>query len=209
MSRKLITLVCLGMLAVGAVPLMAGQDNLRPSTLFKPNVISTAVSPTVGTAQRVTAGASGFVTIEGTRGLKTGRIPFLRFEYDVKSPRDPATGQATGKRQHSPVKIIKEWDANSPRYFQALVTNEQIKTAKFEFLRTNAKGETEIYANATLSDGAISEFRQFTGEPSVQIAARSSMDLPELEEISFTFQKIELNNLVGKTTAMDELSLAR
>ncbi len=29
--------------------------------------------------------------------------------------RDASTGQATGKRQHKPIKIIKEWGASSPQ----------------------------------------------------------------------------------------------
>ena len=33
------------------------------------------------------------------------------FEYDVKSPRDVATGQSSGKRMHRPMTIIKEWGA--------------------------------------------------------------------------------------------------
>lgn len=35
------------------------------------------------------------------------------FEYDVKAPRDVAAGQASGKRQHKPFTIIKEWDAKT------------------------------------------------------------------------------------------------
>ncbi len=38
----------------------------------------------------------------------------LAFEYNVKAPRDVATGQASGKRQHKPITISKEWDANTP-----------------------------------------------------------------------------------------------
>ena len=34
--------------------------------------------------------------------------------YDVKAPRDVATGQSSGKRQHGEVKIVKEWSASSP-----------------------------------------------------------------------------------------------
>src|SRR5438874_4351293 len=34
--------------------------------------------------------------------------------YEVKSPRDIATGQASGKRQHGSITIVKEWGAASP-----------------------------------------------------------------------------------------------
>ena len=36
-------------------------------------------------------------------------LPVLTFDMDVQSPRDIATGQASGKRQWSPVRIVKEW----------------------------------------------------------------------------------------------------
>lgn len=34
--------------------------------------------------------------------------------HEIKSPRDVATGQASGKRMHKPITITKEWSASSP-----------------------------------------------------------------------------------------------
>jgi hypothetical protein len=36
-------------------------------------------------------------------------------EYSVKSPRDAASGQASGKRMHKPVTFVKEWGATTPQ----------------------------------------------------------------------------------------------
>ena len=36
------------------------------------------------------------------------------FEHSVKSPRDAASGQATGKRMHKPFTITKEWGPSTP-----------------------------------------------------------------------------------------------
>ncbi len=33
---------------------------------------------------------------------------------EIKSPRDVATGQSTGKRQHGEIKITKEWSSSAP-----------------------------------------------------------------------------------------------
>src|SRR5437764_7519742 len=52
------------------------------------------------------------------------QIAALSLDYKVLSPRDLATGQSSGKRQHSPLTIVKEWGAATPQLFQALVTNE-------------------------------------------------------------------------------------
>jgi len=35
-------------------------------------------------------------------------------EYSVKSPRDAASGQASGKRMHKPITITKEWGPATP-----------------------------------------------------------------------------------------------
>ena len=35
--------------------------------------------------------------------------------YSVTSPRDPASGQASGKRMHKPVTFVKEWGAATPQ----------------------------------------------------------------------------------------------
>ena len=35
-------------------------------------------------------------------------------QYQVTSPRDAASGQATGKRMHKPFTIVKEWGAATP-----------------------------------------------------------------------------------------------
>ncbi len=34
----------------------------------------------------------------------------IAFTYDVKAPRDVATGQASGKRQHKPINFVKGYD---------------------------------------------------------------------------------------------------
>ena len=36
------------------------------------------------------------------------------YEHSVKSPRDVATGQSSGKRMHRPMMILKEWGAREP-----------------------------------------------------------------------------------------------
>jgi prepilin-type processing-associated H-X9-DG protein len=47
-------------------------------------------------------------------------------QYSIVSPRDSASGLPTGKRQHKPMVITKEWDKATPLLMQALVSNENI-----------------------------------------------------------------------------------
>lgn len=49
--------------------------------------------------------------------------------YTVKSPRDAATGQASGKRTHHPVTFVKEWGATTPQ-LAAIRPTYDVKAAK-------------------------------------------------------------------------------
>lgn len=42
--------------------------------------------------------------------------------YTITSPRDAGSGQASGKRTHKPISIVKEWDAASPQLMAAKPT---------------------------------------------------------------------------------------
>ncbi len=71
------------------------------------NVVYKAKQGKSGSAKRSAAGGGPHV---------------LAFEYEVKAPRDVATGQSSGKRQHKPVTISKEWDASTPTLILGQVT---------------------------------------------------------------------------------------
>jgi type VI secretion system secreted protein Hcp len=154
-----------------------------------------------------------YVTIDGT---KTGRfhgesrreshrdkITGLEFLYEVTSPRDVATGQASGKRQHKPITITKEWGAASPQIFQALVNNEALKSVLFEFVQPTPEGAEAVAYTIRLTNASISQFRQYIGDVD-NAAYDSTSDSLELERVSFTFQKIEIQHLASQTTAVDD-----
>ena len=153
-----------------------------------------------------------YVTIEGKQQRKfqgeakgqglDEKIVGIAFSYDVKSPRDAASGMAMGKRQHGPVIITKEWGAASPQIFQALVENEVLRTVLVEFVRTNEEGAEEIYQTIKLSNAFVTEIRQYSSVSDKGIGK-------DLEDISFTFSRIEMSNLPGKTTADDDWMAAR
>ena len=138
---------------------------------------------------------------------KDGWIPALGFEYEIKSPRDAATGHASGKRQHSPITIVKEWGAATPQIFTALVTNEVLSEVVFEFTRTNSNGEEYVFHKIKLTDGTVSQIKQFTGgdaDDATSAKHTGAGKRLEMEAVSFTFHKIEVENVDGKTSAMDD-----
>jgi type VI secretion system secreted protein Hcp len=148
-----------------------------------------------------------YVSIEGTkqgrfkgesrRAARKDRLEGLTFSYEVASPRDAATGQASGRRTHLPVVFTKQWGAASPQLVQAIVTNEVLKTVVFEFPGTNPSGQEEVFAIIRLTNAALTNLRRTVDEHSPE-GARG------LDVVTLTFQKIEHESTTGKTLAVDD-----
>ena len=133
--------------------------------------------------------------------LATGKITGVSFSTETISPRDVATGQASGKRQHKPVRFTKEWGAASPQLFQALVSNEVLKSVLFEFVHPDAKGVEVVHYTIKLTNASVARVAS-----SLDLASRtgSRFDGHELEQIELTFETIEIEDKVGNTTASDD-----
>lgn len=140
---------------------------------------------------------------EGTSQKDGYWIPFIDFEYSIVSPRDAASGLPTGKRQHKPITIVKQWGAASPQLFEALVTNETLTQVKFEFYRTNPLGAISLFQTISLVNASVATFEQFIGDV---LGNRTNSDQRQLDLISFTYQKITIENTVSKTSASDDWS---
>jgi type VI secretion system secreted protein Hcp len=139
---------------------------------------------------------AGGVTIKG----REGSILVHSFENEIMSPRDPTTGQPTGKREHEPIVILKEIDKSSPRLWAALVTNEVLTTWVLRFWAAGATGkEQEIYT-ITLTNASIASVREYM----VDNLTAADASLPMLEEVTFTYQKIEWTWTDGGITASDD-----
>jgi type VI secretion system secreted protein Hcp len=140
---------------------------------------------------------------ESLRKDHKDKITGLSFEYELQVPTDAATGNPSGKRQHKPIVITKEWGASSPQLFQACCHNETLKKVKFEFIKADSAGKEHVYYQIELENAHVSSYKPYTGreEGAKHVEATDTF---ELEEIEFTFEKISLVNNDAKTTAMDD-----
>jgi type VI secretion system secreted protein Hcp len=151
-----------------------------------------------------------YVTIEGAKqgkfkgeiagSLRTNACKGLAFHYELKSPTDLASGQLSGKRQHSPITFVKEWGASTPQIFQAATTNELLKTVLFEFTQTTASGEEQTSYTIKLTNASVASVsHDLQGPP-----PGGTADTHDLEEVSLVFQKIEIVDVPGGVIASDE-----
>jgi len=118
---------------------------------------------------------------------REGSIAVYAVEHGVLSARDAASGLPTGKRQHKPLTITKETDKASPLLFRALVTNETLTEVGLKFFAAHANGGETNHYTIKLTNAVIvsidTDMQNNKSDPGTR--------LPVLEQVSFTYQKIE------------------
>jgi len=146
-----------------------------------------------------------FAAENGAGARAKNKIQGIRFLAETVSPRDASTGLPSGKRIHKPIVFTKQWDAASPKLFQALVNNENLKSVLFEFIKTDKSGKEGVHFRIKLTNASIASMKSY-----VDLTDKSGdpYDAHELEDVELTFQKIELEDLDGKTSAIDDWSMA-
>jgi type VI secretion system secreted protein Hcp len=143
----------------------------------------------------------GSVTQKG----REGKIMVIAAHHEITSPRDAASGQATGKRRHAPFVITKEVDKSSPLLYTAMVTNENITEWELQFWRPSA----------TSSAGTGAEKQHYTVKLTNANIANIAFTMPnnknpdlaklvEYEEVAFVYQKIEWTWVDGGMIATDD-----
>lgn len=130
-----------------------------------------------------------------------GKIAGLSFDYEVVSPRDAASGMATGKRQHKPVRIKKVWGASSTQLFTALTTNESLTSVVIDFFSTDQTGMVVLDHTIKLTNAFVASIEHSSD------TLGTSASVPPTETVAFVFQQIELINHRAKMAAMDSMSV--
>jgi type VI secretion system Hcp family effector len=132
-----------------------------------------------------------------SKGPRANWLAGTKLFYEVKTsgilaPR-AGTGVAGGKPQHGSITFTKAVGAATPQFFQALVTNEVLKTVEFNFVRTNPNGEEYVSYIIRLTNATVSGHKHY-------------FENILMEDISLGFQRIEVTSNDGKTMAMDDLT---
>jgi type VI secretion system secreted protein Hcp len=158
-------------------------------------------APSLAQAQfvscKITGQQQGLIKTDNPTKGQEDTIPVLSLSSSVISPRDAATGQASGKRQHQPISLIKTLDRASPLLFLAAVTNETLTEVLCKFYRTEGAGKELVYFTIRLEDAHIAED---------SIAGSGQVNQGMRETVRFVFRKITLtyNSSSGSVEASDD-----
>ncbi len=127
-------------------------------------------------------------------------VPIVGFATGVSSPRDPASGQASGKRQHKPVVVRRAIDALTAEVLTKAAQNGQLGSITIELRRLNPQtGVVETYGKYTYSN-AVPVAVEDSG---ASVAAASGGFATQ--ELQFTYSKVEVE--VEKTLGTDDWTL--
>src|SRR6267142_926076 len=96
----------------------------------------------------------GSVTQKG----REGSISVQYMQSEIISPRDPSSGLPTGKRQHKPFVLRKVLDQSTPKLINALVTNDNLTEATFNFWKPSATGAETQHFTIKLTNANIASF---------------------------------------------------
>jgi hypothetical protein len=133
-------LASLSVVLAGA--LMVGQDPVAKKVFVLPHVLE-AVGKAIDLPAPAGLSAADQKSYEAqTVWLKSVRTrigPLAAAEQSVITPRDPATGQASGKRQHGTV-IVRGWDPLQKTF--------ETESRQFETLQGVMKARHEMAMNA-------------------------------------------------------------
>ena len=109
------------------------------------------------------------------------QIELLSAHHQIKVPRDMATGQATGRRQHGEFVITKHIDKATPPLLSALVHNEMLTEMTIECLRADG-GKKVKYFVIVLKNAYLADYQLETPP--------AGADLPK-ERWAFRYASIE------------------
>jgi type VI secretion system secreted protein Hcp len=148
----------------------------------------------------VTGAKQGVFKGSTTQKGHEGKIRVASVTYGVVSPRDPASGLATGRRQEQPLIFSLLWEGCSPQFYSAAYVNETLASVLFEFFSSDRTGIEKLDHTVKLTNASIAEVR----DAYTSTSAAGAPDGNDVQTVSLTFQKIEITNTVGGITAIDE-----
>jgi len=145
-----------------------------------------------GGAQFASAGmAAGLAVSDPGAG---GSKPAAR-QGQVQTPREAGSGMATGRRTHSPVTFVKQWDKASPKLMEACANGSHQDVEVWE---RNEAGQD--YLRYTLKDAIITSYSVTRG---------GDADDRPTESISFNFEKIEMASATPQPAGASNLNSSK
>jgi type VI secretion system secreted protein Hcp len=125
----------------------------------------------------------------------------FEIEHHIHQPVEPTTGQATGVRVHSPMRIVKIIDKATPGFHKALCTGQNLAEVILTFYRISPTSrQEEPYYSITLRQARIVDMQPYM--PMSFVPANESYR--HMEQVSMVYEEIEWNWMPDSAVEMDK-----
>jgi len=132
---------------------------------------------------------------------REGTSDVFEIEHHLHQPTEPTTGQPSGVRVHSPLRIVKLIDKATPGFHKALCTAQNLPEVVLDFYRIDPDSREEIkYYTITIRQARIVDIRPYM--PMSFVPANESYR--HMEQISFVYEEIEWRWIPDGATEMDK-----
>ena len=187
-ARLLALMLAAVMLAAAGMAVVAARSSTSDAHAATAGVVSILM--------QVTGHKQGVFKGDSPQKNHTDQIVVSGYLFQLDSPRDIATGQASGKRQYKPIVVTHELDAASPQFISACSQNEVLTKVVIDFFKTDRTGKQINFYRVTLTNAFVASVKQYSAGPTVD------------EDDSLTFQKILQEDLIAKTSFQDDWQLS-
>ncbi len=125
----------------------------------------------------------------------------FEIEHSIHQPVEPTTGQASGVRVHSPMRVVKMIDKATPGFHKALCTGQNLAEVVLTFYRIDPATRSEDkYYSITLKQARIVDIRPYMPMSFVP----SNESYRHMEQVSFVYEEIEWNWMPDSAIEMDK-----
>lgn len=148
---------------------------------------------------KIKAAKQGDIKGSVTQKGREDTIMVIAVDHEIVSPRDAASGQATGKRQHKPLTITKEIDKSTPLLRTVLTTNENLPEVTLNFYAASRAGAEAQHFTIKLKNARIAGIRHV-------MPNNKDPELTKLaayEQVSFVYEEITWTWNDGGLSATD------
>ena len=137
---------------------------------------------------------------------REGFIEVIAVNHTIKSPRDSASGQATGKRQHMPIRTRSYYDQSLPMWYYALTKNESLSEVVLQFYSANKIGTAGGTGQETLTY-EVKLTNAFVSQMEFEMLNNKNPELTRYENmfvIELVYQAIEGSWKLGNKIWQDD-----
>lgn len=144
-----------------------------------------------GTSFVIAQSGGGSIDIQGSRTKVTGTIADAKTIMAI-------TTKNVGSARGQTITIGREKDAASPNLYQAVNTKEVLPRVIFKVFKP---GDPTRYKIITLTNAVIAKVSSRPKQPNT---GHSNANTHEMEDVSFTFTAIDVQNFAGSTSTSDD-----